>query len=288
MNQVRHRQIGVEHVSIHVAEAGDPKNAALLFLHGWPENWSVFEQVMRQLADTKYVVAIDLPGVGWSEGRVVTQDKLTLARYVKGTIAALGLSRVTLVGHDVGGQITYAFLRAYPGELELAVILNAAIPGVEPWAAALADPKAWHLHFHAQPKLPELLVGPHLAAYLDSFFDSFAGPQGVTPELRAELVKAYSRPSALETGFEWHRALEQDAKENVALQTQPLLTKVLYVRGEREPVDIELYVKGLKSAGLVNVEPAMVPNAGHFVPSEQPQELAALLRQFTDQRRRLG
>lgn len=288
MSDLRHRQVGVENVSIHVVEAGDPKNGSIVFLHGWPENWSAFEQTMLQLADSKHVVAIDLPGVGWSEGKVASNDKVTLARTVKGTIAALGLSHVTLVGHDVGGQIAYAYVRAYPGELDDAVIMNVAVPGIEPWSKVIANPKNWHFAFHAVPGLPEKLVAPAIAEYFEYFFDALEGPKRVSPDQRKQFVEAYSRPSALQTGFEWYRAFEQDAKDNVALQGQRVKTRVLYVRGEREPVDIEDCVAGFRAAGIENIDAAVIPNAGHFVPSEQPQELAALLRQFTDRRRRLG
>jgi pimeloyl-ACP methyl ester carboxylesterase len=195
---------------------------------------------------------------------------------------------VTLVGHDAGGQIAYAYLRAYPGELEAAVIMNVAVPGVEPWSKVMNDPKRWHFAFHSVPGLPEKLVTPEIAEYFDHFFDALEGPKRVSAEQRKQFVEAYSRPSALQTGFEWHRAFEQDAKDNVALQGQRVKTRVLYVRGECEPVDVDEYLEGFKAAGIEHIDAAVIPNAGHFVPSEQPQELAALIRQFTDRRKRLG
>ncbi len=281
--ELRHRQVGVENVSLHVVEGGDPlrSNGSVLFLHGWPESWAAYELTMHQLADSMHVVAIDLPGIGWSEGKVAANDKVTLARYVNGAISALSLKNVTLVGHDVGGLIAYAYLRAYPGELARAAIMSVAIPGVDPWSAVVANPRLWHFAFHSVPELPEKLVGPQVEAYFSYFYDAFSGPAGVSDKLRHQFVKAYGRLTALHTGFEWHRALEHDAVENRVMMKRPVTTPVLYVRGEREPVEIDVYIKGLKAAGLENIEAAIIPNAGHFVPAEQPLELAALLRQFT-------
>ncbi len=284
--ELRHRQVGVENVSLHVVEGGDPlrSRGSVLFLHGWPESWAAYEQTMLQLADSMHVVAIDLPGVGWSEGKVAAYDKLTLARYVKGAIDALGLQNVTLVGHDVGAQIAYATLRAYSGLLSKAAIMNAVIPGVAPWDAVVSNPHIWHFGFHAVPELPEKLVSPQAAEYFAYFYDTLGGPAGVSDKLRHQFVKAYARPSALHAGFEWYRALEQDAKDNRAAQSVPVRTPVLYVRGEREPVELDVYLKGLTAAGLEHVEGAIIPDAGHFIPAEQPLELAALIRQFTASR----
>jgi pimeloyl-ACP methyl ester carboxylesterase len=41
----------------------------------------------------------------------------------------LELQNVTLVGHDVGGMVVYAYLHTYPDELRRAVIMNVAVPG---------------------------------------------------------------------------------------------------------------------------------------------------------------
>ncbi len=143
---------------LHVVEAGESKGSDVLLLHGWPEDWSVFELVMRRLARSGRVAAGDLPGIGGSEQAAPRGDKATLAETIRGVVDGLGLRNVTLVGHDVGGQIAYAYLRAFPMDLAHAVIMNVAIPGVEPWPEVVANPHIWHLGFHAIPDLPEILV----------------------------------------------------------------------------------------------------------------------------------
>lgn len=41
-----HRHIDVEEIEIHVLQGGADDAPALLFLHGWPEDCTVFEQIM--------------------------------------------------------------------------------------------------------------------------------------------------------------------------------------------------------------------------------------------------
>src|SRR5213075_2575338 len=97
---LRHGQIKVEGSSIHVVQGGKGNSPSILFLHGWPESWALYEDVLNGLSSEAHVVAIDLPGVGLSEGAPSGNDKRTLAKYVRGVIQTLDLKDVTLVGHD--------------------------------------------------------------------------------------------------------------------------------------------------------------------------------------------
>ena len=51
-----------------MVEAGDPLATPVLFLHGWPEDWSAWTAVMKLAARHVRAVAIDLPGIGGSTG----------------------------------------------------------------------------------------------------------------------------------------------------------------------------------------------------------------------------
>ncbi len=54
----------------------------------------------------------------------------------------------------------------------------------------------------------------------------------------------------------------------------------LYLRGEREHGRIEDYSQGFRAAGLVDVEHAVVPGAGHFARAEAPEETWRLIAGF--------
>jgi pimeloyl-ACP methyl ester carboxylesterase len=277
---LRHRRLVVDGLSIHAAERGSGRSS-VLFLHGWPQDWSSFEQVMLAMGEGRRLVAIDLPGIGLSEGSLASGHKRTIARCVKRVIDALELTQVTLVGHDVGGQIVFAFLQAYPDELTRAVMMNIVVPGVEPWSQVVRNPKIWHFAFHALPELPELLVSGHQARYFDHFFNTLSARRdGVDAQARAAYAKAYQRPQALHTGFEWHRTFEQDERDNEHGAIQKIRTPVLYLRGQRQPGGVDEYLKGFRVAGLQDVRGALIPDSGHFAPDEQPREVAAAVRRF--------
>lgn len=278
---VRHRQETVDGAAIHVAEAGDVGKPVVLCLHGWPESGCAFEGVMAQLQADAHVIAIDLPGIGGSTTPSAAGDKRTLAGCVRSLIAALGLRQVTLVGHDIGGMVTYAFLRRFPHELARAVILNTAIPGLAPWDEVIRNPHIWHFAFHAVPELPERLVAGHEAEYFAYFQRALsATPEGTEARARRH-AQAYARSSALHQGFEWYRAFEQDARDNRADAGQRLDTPTLYLRGAAEPGQgLDAYVEGLRAAGLTHLRGELIAASGHFAPEEQPRAVADALRGF--------
>lgn len=279
-SELHERRVELESLSIYAVEGGSVEQPGILFLHGWPQNWRSFEPIMVSLSNKARVAAIDLPGIGNSRGTPSANDKRTLAKLVKGVIEQLDLQHVTLVGHDVGGQIVYAFLHAYPNDLERAVMMNIVIPGVDPWTEVERNPQIWHFAFHLVPELPEALVTGHEATYFDFFFDRLAGPVGISKQQRKNYLSAYSRPESLHTGFEWYRAFPRDEQDNLRVKGEIVETPVLYLRGDHESSDLDSYLRGLREGGLRNLRGRIIPNSGHFAPNEQPDEVVKVLREF--------
>ena len=314
---MQHRRVTVSGASIHAVTAGPADAPALVLLHGWPESWATWRELIPLAAPDHRVVAIDLPGIGGSgvdgsgiggsgidgsgidgsgidgsgidgsgidgsgidgsgiDGSGIdgiTGSKAGIASLVHGLIGALGLTDVTLVGHDIGGMVAYAALRAFPG-LSRVVIMDVPIPGVDPWDEFVRAPFLWHFALHAVPDLPELLVTGRQPAYFDYFYDLLsAGGSVPAREVREEQAGAYASPAALTAGFDWYRAFGQDVTDNQrAAAGPPVPTPLLYLRGGAErggPIDG--YVAGLRRAGVTDVRPGVIEGAGHFPHQEAP------------------
>jgi len=269
---LQHSQVTIAGASIHTVTAGPPDAPGLLLLHGWPESWATWREIIPLAAATHRVAAIDLPGVGGSGPGAAPGSKRAIAALVHGLADALGLTDVTLVGHDIGGMVAYAYLRDFP-DLARAVIMDVPIPGVDPWDDFIRAPFLWHFALHAVPALPEQLVSGQQEPYFGYFYDLLSATPGV-PEakVRSEQAAAYATPSALTAGFGWYRAFGRDVEDNLAAAAgPPVRTPLLYLRGGAErgsPIDA--YLQGLRRAGVLDVTPAVVSGAGHF-----PHEEAA-------------
>jgi len=273
MSSFQHAHPQIAGLSLHVVEAGDPAARPVVFLHGWPQSWAEWQQVMLHGAAEFRAIAIDLPGIGESTDLAADGSKRTLAAIVHELVAQLDLKDVTLVGHDVGGMITYAYLRDYP-DLARAVIIDVTIPGVDPWDAVIHNPYIWHFAFHAIPELPELLVQGHQRRYVDYFFDVLAAdPARITSEARTVSASAYASDTALKAGFDFYRAFSQDAEDNLHSAKVETDTPVLYLRGADSRGDLDQYASGFHAAGITRLTTGLIPDAGHFVPDEQPASL---------------
>jgi pimeloyl-ACP methyl ester carboxylesterase len=160
------------------------------------------------------------------------------------------------------------------GFAERAVIMSTVVPGVEPWEEVLANPYIWHFPMHSVPDLPELLVQGHQRAYFDFFYDVLTpDPSTISDEIRDAAAAAYATDAALRAGFEWYRRFPDDVAANTATAGAPITTPLLYVRGEAEPGDIDVYVAGFRAAGVTEVSSAVVPAAGHFAMLDAPAEV---------------
>ena len=88
-SELTHQHIPVGDRSLHMVEAGQDQPESLVFLHGWPEDWTEWQRVMELACKTHHVVALDLPGVGESQGAVPGGEKATLADIIHQAVQVL-------------------------------------------------------------------------------------------------------------------------------------------------------------------------------------------------------
>ncbi len=267
---------------LHVIEAGDPDASPFLLLHGFPQSAAEWHGVMAAAAGQARMIAVDLPGIGGSPSAAGGGAKVALADIVHRLVGALELDGMTLVGHDAGGMVAYAYLRRH-ADVDRVAILETVIPGVDPWEEIIRNPYIWHFAFHSIPELPELLVQGHQGRYFDFFFDVLsADASRIAPDARATYATAYATDAALTAGFDFYRAFTRDAKDNAeSAAGEPVATPLLYVRGAASlGADVDAYVEGFHRAGVEHVRSSVIPDAGHFIADEQPQALWAVLKDF--------
>ena len=209
-----HQLVSVNGAAVHLVTGGVNTNSAIMFLHGFPENWAEFEQVMLRLKEDFFVASLDLPGIGSSD-KLPSADKKAIAAVIKDLLAVLELKNITLVGHDVGGMVVYSCLKAFHKDIRKAIIMNVVVPGVEPWSKVKQNPMIWHFTFHKIKGLPETLVRGRQRPYFDYFFDTIAKtPSRIGDRAWSSYAEAYAGDAALQTGFDWYRSFDQDEKDN--------------------------------------------------------------------------
>jgi pimeloyl-ACP methyl ester carboxylesterase len=233
------------------------------------------------LAARHTVIAPDLRGVGGSAATQGGYDKAALAVDVHELLETLRLKRVYVVGHDIGGMVAYAYARSYAQDLLGAAVIDIPLAGIEPWDAVRSAPWAWHFGFHSVPGLPESLVTGRQEVYFRSFFERFsATPGAITAVDVKEYADAYGDPRSLKAGFEFYRAFPQDESFNRA-RRETLSVPILIVGGEHSGGGmLPALESGLRSLGVTAISQAVIPNCGHWIAEEQPQELVRVLEKW--------
>lgn len=250
----------------------------VVLLHGWPQTWFEWRDVMPLLAKRYRVVAVDLPGLGDSSGSE-SYDKRTLAQHLQRLLVSLKITSFHLVGHDMGGIVAYAYARQFPGDLKTVSMVDTPIPGLTGWEGLRNQWPRWHWAFHSFPDLPEALVSGRERIYLNWFFQNFSYNKAVFSEARVDrYVQAYSKPSSLRAGFEYYRAFEKDAADNQDHESVKLTVPVLSIGGANSRLN--KYVVDQLRAGTTRLTGDLAPQSGHWIPEEQPEWLARRLMEF--------
>lgn len=279
----RHETADVNGVTMHYVTGGTGE--PLVLLHGWPQSWYSWRTIMPALAANYTVYALDLPGLGDSQGAPTGYDKATLARYVHDLLnGRLGLSRINLAGHDFGAGVAFQYAAQFPDEVVRYAHLDYPMPG--PVLSAKAYRQAsWHMSFHSQQDFPEMLVDDDVREYLSRFYGyvahggtSFGGPGAKAPFTAPQIdeyARTYQRPHALTGGFELYRTLDQDERDNKAVK--PITTPTLLLTAEGTLPFTRSTIQPLMSRVTRAVE---VPQAGHWLVEENPGFVTAELMTF--------
>jgi pimeloyl-ACP methyl ester carboxylesterase len=120
--------------------------------------------------------------------------------------------------------------------------------------------------------------------YLSWFFQNLAyNPAAITQADINEYVSHYSSPGGMRAGFEYYRAIPQDAIQNENYSKTNLTMPVLALGAGYIPAfggnPNTAAENGMKMLAQ-NVTGIIVPNSGHFIQEEQPDVVVKLLNNF--------
>jgi pimeloyl-ACP methyl ester carboxylesterase len=126
---VAHEFVDAGGLRTHVATAGH--GPPVVLLHGWPQHWYEWRDVIPLLAPHARVICPDLRGFGWTDVPEHGYEKDQLKHDVLALLDALELERVTFAGHDWGGYIGFLLALEHPERIESLLALNT----LPPWPA---------------------------------------------------------------------------------------------------------------------------------------------------------
>ena len=264
--------VDVDGLRIAYREAG--QGPAVLLVHGWPTSSYLWRAVMPAVAARHRVVALDMPGFGAS-------DKPTDIRYnfaffdgvFDGFLRALGIDRLALGVHDLGGPLGLHWAARNPDRVWAVALMNTlAYPELHPeiveFGRTLLDPA----------RRDELTTPKYLE---EAMRLGVADDRCITPEV-VEAVTAPFRSQEARLALALAGCgLRRPGLAEIAawFPTISVPVRVVYGQQDRLLPDVA-HTMARVAADVPHAEVTALPDCGHFVQEDAPDRIGSILASF--------
>jgi pimeloyl-ACP methyl ester carboxylesterase len=274
---VESRFATVNGTRLHYLLAG--QGPVVILLHGFGETSHMWRPLIAQLATNHRVIAPDLRGAGASAKPPDGYDKKTLADDVYALAQSLGEQKVTVIGHDIGLMVAYAYAAQHPAAVERIALMDAFLPGVGDWTKVWLLRDLWHFHFYGET--PLRLVRGRERIYLEHFWNDFAADRhhSLSEADRRRYAAAFAQPGAIEAGFGYFKAFEQDAKDFQGFAATKLTIPMLVLSGEKAGGQFLIDQGRLVDDSVQGI---IIKGSGHWLMEEAPGQTIPALVAFVN------
>jgi epoxide hydrolase 4 len=277
------RYAEVNGVKLHYVEQG--KGPLILFLHGFPEFWYEWKDLLPEFARDHHAVALDMRGYNLSEKpeAVEAYRVPVIVEDVRALAVKLKAHKFVLVGHDWGGVIAWAFAAEHPEMLDKLIIVNAPHPAVfaRELAANPAQQKASaYFNLFNSPQAEKMLSADNFAN-LRALIKPWASEADVQ-----EYVADWGR--GLTGGLNYYRAARLHSPVNGETAApalsglppmKPIETPTLVIWGEKDTALLTGNLNGLDEY-VKNLKVQRIPDGTHWVIHEKTGEVIQDMREF--------
>lgn len=253
------------------------KGTPVVLLHGYAETSHMWTPIMPLLAKRHTVIVPDLRGAGGSAKPQSGYDKKTMAVDIHELTSSLGYDRVSIVGHDIGLMVAYAYAAQFPQATERVVLMDAFLPGIGNWKDVWLLRDLWHFHFYGD--VPLALVEGRERIYFEHFWNDFAAhkDKSVSEADRQIYARAYAQPGGMRAGFEYFRNFERDAEDFAQMGATRLSMPFLVLSGEKAGGTFLIEQVKLVAS---DVKGQVIQGSGHWLMEEAPQTVIPAIIDF--------
>ncbi|MEM7549376.1 MAG: alpha/beta hydrolase [Bacteroidota bacterium] len=251
----------------------------ILFVHGLGSYAPAWKKNIEELKSSYRCIAIDLPGYGKSSKGNYEGSMTFYAEIIKELIGKLGLEKVNLAGHSMGGQISIVTSLFYPEVVDKLILIAPAgfetfNEGEKDWfrgiftsaAVQLTPPEQIELNyaynFYDMPEDARFMIEDRIAMRSAKDFNGYTF---IIPENVKGMVN--------EPVFDKLPNLQQETLIFFG-QYDNLIPNRFLNGGKTEKIAIAGHQQ------IPNSKLVMVPKAGHFVMFEQSELVNQRIREF--------
>lgn len=255
-------------VRAHYRDVGPREAPAIVLVHGFAASTHAWDAWVKALSKDYRVVVLDLPGHGLTRtgaGYVVRSDSLENA--IDGVTRGLGLTRFTLGGHSMGGEVAWTYALDHADRVQRLILVDASGWPNEGRGGGMV------FKFLGNPVgrrvLKEIEIRPLMTQALGS---AYVDPKLVTPALIDRYVDLARAPGHREILLSQRPRRVATAPD---LSSIHVPTLILFGQDDRviPPADGEKFHKAIPGATLI-----LYPGVGHMPMEQIPDRSVADLR----------
>jgi pimeloyl-ACP methyl ester carboxylesterase len=196
VNEIQYLDLHGERVAYRDAGTGE----ALLLIHGMAGSSATWRAIIPQLSKKYRVVAPDLLGHGQSAKPRGDYSLGAFAVWLRDLLDELGLTRVTVVGHSLGGGVAMQFTYQHPDYCQRLVLIS---------SGGLGPDVGWILRLLSAPgaELVLPIIAPQPVLNVGNTLRSWFTSAGIRSPRAGEIWNAYSSLSDRQTRHAFLRTL---------------------------------------------------------------------------------
>lgn len=281
---VTHRDVQARGLRFHVAEAGpaDAGATPVVLLHGWPQHWFMWRDVIPGLATDRRVIAPDLRGLGWSDAPKSGYRKQELADDVLALLSEMGVERFDLIGHDWGAYSGFLVCLTAPERVQHYV--GCSIPHLWPPQERPSVRRLLMLWYQVALGTPGLGAGLMRQGEFSRRVLRSARAHGryTDDELAAFVDVLRERDHANATSQYYRSFLLHELRPLIsgAMKDRTLTTPTRLLWGRRDPILQGAHATGQHERNAPNTTIEWVDGTGHFLPEERPELVVERAREL--------
>ena len=282
-------------IELDTVDVGPRDAPVLIFLHGFPESHRTWRHQIAHFSGEYRCIAPDQRGYrGSSKPDGVdsyTPDKLVGDIFLLAD--ALGVKDFTIIGHDWGGAIAWGVAMAgeQMGRVPRAVIANAPHHAVFQkllYSSPVQREASQYMRGFRDPANDALVIEKGLFGILEAQI-RWDAPDKMEPEERARLLEDWQDRDAAFAMLNWYRASPIDIPamdapfeipEGWAPPPFPPLTIPTLVIWAQDDLALPPENTAELSQHVKDLTLVEVPDCGHFVPWEAPEQVNAAMEEF--------
>ena len=267
----------VEGLKIHYLSAGEPVDGSILLIHGWPTSAYLWRNIIPYISDRHQVIAIDLPGFGKSDKRL--DDSYSFRYYsqiLSGFVEELGLKKITLGVHDLGGPLGLYWAVHHMELVERLILFNTLVYPKLSWAVKLFGFATY------TPGLRDYLTSP--SGIKKTIFFGVNDSHGLTGEVIKEYQSPFPDKNSRKVLLKTVQRLSPKGFEAISERLPQFKGPVQIVYGEKDRI-LPKVTRTMRKvqADLPQAKVHTFPKCGHFLQEEVADEIGSVLKKFLSQ-----